>query len=60
MLREHGFELMDGSTNPRGEHWVAKNGYPVFVPYAGPPFTGADFDGLTLEEILFQTANYAC
>jgi len=52
ILRGQDFQPMEGSTNPRGEHWIAKNGFPVFVPYAGPPFTGTDFDGEAFNEIL--------
>ena len=54
MLRAHakGFEAMDGAANPRGEHWVTRDGDPVFVPYSGPPFTGQHFDTEALEEIL--------
>ncbi len=42
---------MDGSANPRGEHWIAENGDPVFAPYAHP-FTGDYFDTDVLDEIL--------
>jgi hypothetical protein len=42
---------MDGAANPRGEHWIAENGDPVFVPYAWP-LNGEFFDTEGLEEIL--------
>jgi hypothetical protein len=52
MLRDREYEPLPGSTNPRGEHWVAKDGYPKFFPYAGPPFNGQSFDKEAFDEIL--------
>jgi hypothetical protein len=47
------FYPMDGSNNPRGEFWIRKRDQlPVFVPFAGPPFNGQDFDKEALDAIL--------
>ena len=52
ILRDQGFEPMEGSKNPRGEHWVHRSGFPVFVPYAGPPFIGTEFEAEAFGEAL--------
>jgi len=51
-LRDARLEPMEGANCVRGEIWIRRNGYPVFVPYAGPPFNQEHFDAEALKNIL--------
>ena len=52
-LLERGFYPMEGSTNTRVEYWIRKrDGMPVTVPFAGPPFDGQHFDKEALDAVL--------